>query len=138
MISFDSNLPGFSLMNKAVYRNWIKQVIAHEAKTVGDIYYIFLSDDDLLIINQQYLNHHNYTDIITFPLSESDDTIRGEIYISIDRVQENSKLNRIVFEKELSRVIIHGVLHLLGYDDHSTEEKKIMRRKEDYYINLLP
>ena len=114
------------------------QVIRKEGKTAGDIHYVFLSDDDLLTINEQYLDHHDYTDIITFPLSESENIIRGEIYISIPRVKENSELNGTGFQKELSRVIVHGVLHLLGYDDHTDEEKQIMRSKEDYYINLLP
>jgi len=138
MIIFDSNLAGFDLSNKSDLKNWLVQVIRKEGKTAGDIHYVFLSDDDLLKINEQYLDHHDYTDIITFPLSESENIIRGEIYISVHRVKENSELNGIDFRKELSRVIVHGVLHLLGYDDHTDEEKRIMRSKEDYYINLLP
>lgn len=138
MIIFDSNLAGFDLNNKSDFKNWLMQVILKEGKTAGDIHYVFLSDDDLLKINEQYLDHHDYTDIITFPLSESESIIRGEIYISIPRVKENSELNGTGFRKELSRVIVHGVLHLLGYDDHTDEEKQIMRSKEDYYINLLP
>jgi len=138
MIIFDSNLAGFDLSNKSDLKNWLVQVIRKEGKTAGDIHYVFLSDDDLLKINEQYLDHHDYTDIITFPLSESENIIRGEIYISVHRVKENSELNGTGFRKELSRVIVHGVLHLLGYDDHTDEEKRIMRSKEDYYINLLP
>ncbi len=138
MIIFNSKLPGFDLDDKSKIKEWLKQVIQTEGKTTGDIHYVFLSDEELLKINQQYLNHHDYTDIITFPLSESEEIIRGEIYISIDRVKENCKINNNAFHVELARVVVHGVLHLLGYDDHSEEEKRTMRSKEDYYINLLP
>jgi len=138
MIIFNSKLPGFDLDDKSKFKNWLKQVIQTEGKTIGDIHYVFLSDEELLKINQQYLNHHDYTDIITFPLSESEEIIRGEIYISVDRVKENCEINNSTFQVEMSRVIVHGVLHLLGYDDHSEEEKRTMRSKEDYYINLLP
>ncbi len=89
-------------------------------------------------INMKYLKHDTLTDIITFPLSSNSNIISGEIYISIDRVKENSLMFKTAFEKELSRVVVHGVLHLLGYDDHSEEDILEMRKKEDYYLSLLP
>ncbi len=138
MISFDSNYDGFDLENKSIFQTWLKDVITQEGKTPGDIHYIFLSDSGLLEINKQFLNHHDYTDIITFPLSESEQIIRGEIYISLDRVKENASLNNVNFSQEIARVLVHGVLHMLGYNDHTKEEKNEMRSKEDYYLNLLP
>jgi len=138
MISFDSNYNGFDLENKPIFQKWLKDVITQEGKTPGDIHYIFLSDSGLLEINQQFLNHHDYTDIITFPLSESEQIIRGEIYISLDRVKENALLNNVNFYQEFARVLVHGVLHLLDYNDHTKEEKHEMRSKENYYLNLLP
>ena len=138
MISFDSNYNGFDLENKPIFQTWLKDVITQEGKTPGDIHYIFLSDSGLLEINQQFLNHHDYTDIITFPLSESEQIIRGEIYISLDRVKENALLNNVNFYQEFARVLVHGVLHLLDYNDHTKEEKHEMRSKENYYLNLLP
>ena len=138
MISFDSNYDGFDLENKSIFQTWLKDVITQEGKTPGDIHYIFLSDSGLLEINKQFLNHHDFTDIITFPLSESEQIIRGEIYISLDRVKENASLNNVNFYEEIARVLVHGVLHLLGYNDHTKEEKNEMRSKEDYYLNLLP
>jgi rRNA maturation RNase YbeY len=138
MISFDSDYDEFDLENKSIFQKWLKDVITQEGKTPGDIHYIFLTDSGLLEINQQFLNHHDYTDIITFPLSESEQIIRGEIYISLDRVKENALLNNVNFYQEFARVLVHGVLHLLDYNDHTKEEKHQMRSKENYYLNLLP
>ena len=137
MISFDSKLNGFVLPDPPLFKTWLKEVIKTEGKKTGNIYYAFLSDEQLLEINKNYLQHNFYTDIITFPLSNSNEIISGDIFISIDRVKENAVQNKVDFENELKRVMVHGVLHLLGYDDHSDEEKKIMRSKEDYYINLF-
>jgi rRNA maturation RNase YbeY len=104
----------------------------------GEIHYVFCDDTYLLSINEQYLNHHDFTDIITFSLSEVASVIRGEIFISVERVNENATINGVGFGIELARVLVHGVLHLVGYDDHTMEEKSLMRSKENYYINLLP
>ncbi len=123
-------LPDFSL--------WITNVINNEGFKVGDINYIFCDDSYLYDMNMKYLKHDTLTDIITFPLSSNSNIISGEIYISIDRVKENSLMFKTAFEKELSRVVVHGVLHLLGYDDHSEEDILEMRKKEDYYLSLLP
>jgi len=91
----------------------------------------------LLKLNQQYLNHDTLTDILTFTLSNSSLSIVSEIYISIDRVQENANEMKIDFTKELYRVMIHGILHLCGYKDHTEEEKRIMRQKEDFYLQQI-
>lgn len=99
--------------------------------------FIFCKDDYLLRLNQQYLGHDTYTDILTFNLSSKEKSIISEIYISVDRVNDNAGTLKISFALELFRVMIHGILHLCGYSDHSIQEKKIMREKEDYYLNKL-
>lgn len=137
MITFHSDYAGFELKNRSGYKNWLKSVIVKEGLTLGEINYIFCTDSSLLEINEEFLDHHDYTDVITFSLSEITNIIRGEIYISVDRVKENSEINRVSFNRELSRVLVHGVLHLVGFNDHTIQEKKIMRYKEDYYLDLL-
>ena len=121
---------------KSHYKKWLKEVIISEQKKTGEIQYILCDDNHLLNINKTYLNHDTLTDIITFPTSDNNIIISGEIYISIDRVIENSNTHSTSFSNELSRVLVHGVLHLLGYDDHNPSDKKIMRSKEDYYLLL--
>ncbi len=138
MINFTYNYEKFKLKDEKIYSSWLHGVIEAEGFLPGEIHYVFCTDTSLLSINEQYLDHHDYTDIITFSLSEVPKIIRGEIYISVDRVKENATLNDVLFEKELARVLVHGVLHLVGYDDHTEDEKTIMRTKEDYYIDLLP
>ena len=141
MISFKSIKAGFEIKEPAFFRNWLKEVILKETeKKVGDIQYIFCNDNYLLNINMQFLNHDTLTDIITFPSQENTEKkiITGEIYISIDRISENKTLFKNEFNKELSRIMVHGLLHLLGYNDGTPEEKLVMRQKEDYYLNLQP
>jgi rRNA maturation RNase YbeY len=126
----------FLLKNKRKINKWIYSSIQSEDEKPGAINYIFCSDNYLLKLNQKYLNHNNYTDIITF---ENDDRfISGDIFISVDRVTENARELDLQFEEELHRVMIHGVLHLIGYKDKSEEEKRLMTKKEDYYLSLLP
>ncbi len=120
------------------YFPWIKRSVQEENHQTGDLFYHFCSDDFLLKINRSYLQHDYLTDIITFPLSTQPEIISGEIFISIDRVRENASALQTAFEQEFARVLIHGVLHLLGYDDQTDEEKLQMRAKEDYYLSLLP
>jgi rRNA maturation RNase YbeY len=138
MISFNlHNIPGrqFSLSHtKAI----INHAIRTEGKTPGEVVYVLCDDPFLLEINLQFLQHDTLTDIVTFPTSGSDDVVSGEIYISIDRVEENAKELNVDFSQELNRVAVHGVLHLLGYEDRTAEQKAEMRAKEDYYINLPP
>ncbi len=136
MISFNVQKKGFSLINSIQKKEWLKKSIQIEGKVTGEINFVFCDDDYLVKINYKYLKHNTLTDIITFPNSNSSSVISGDIYISIDRVNENAIGLNIKFETELARVLIHGVLHLVGYNDHSNEEKRQMRSKEDYYLNL--
>lgn len=123
-------------IQKRKIANWIKETITSEGKTPGDISFIFCSDDYLLEINKQYLNHDYFTDIITFDYVENN-LISGDIFISCDRVKENALEYKTGFTDELSRVIIHGVLHLLGYKDKSEKDKLLMTQKEDFYLEVL-
>ncbi len=138
MITFTYKYEGFKLEDEKKYTSWLKNVMETEGFIPGEIHYVFCDDTYLLSINEQYLNHHDFTDIITFSLSEVASVIRGEIFISVERVNENATINGVGFGIELARVLVHGVLHLVGYDDHTMEEKSLMRSKENYYINLLP
>lgn len=115
---------------------WIRTVIVSEGKSLGDISFIFCSDDYLLEVNKKYLQHDFYTDIITFDYVDGS-LINGDIFISKDRVLENAREYSTSFRDELNRVLVHGVLHLLGYKDKSKREKALMTEKEDYYLNLL-
>lgn len=112
-------------------RDWIVGVAAGCGYGVGELYYYFCSDEALLDINQRRLGHDFYTDIVTFPLTDSGDVISSEFCISLDRIAENSLNFGRSFESELLRVIIHGMLHLIGYDDHTDEERSRMREKEE-------
>lgn len=111
---------------------FIQQLFKKEKSKLSSIQYIFCSDEYLLEINRQYLNHDYFTDIITFNLGEKE--IVGEVYISIDRIKDNAITYKTSYKKELHRVIFHGALHLCGYKDKLNEEKKIMRAKEDRYL----
>lgn len=116
--------------------NWIKETILSEGKILGDISFIFCSDNYLLEVNRKFLNHDYFTDIITFDYVEND-IISGDIFISCDRVAENALEFKAGFDNELLRIIIHGVLHLLGYKDKIRKDKKLMTQKEDFYLNVL-
>ncbi len=116
-------------------RLWINHVVCDLGNVVGDIAYVFCSDDYILDINKQYLNHDYFTDIITFNYNEGS-MISGDIFISIDTVGSNAlDFSGGDFDKELNRVIIHGVLHLCGFNDKTEEEKKIMTNKENWALN---
>ncbi|MDF2432917.1 MAG: putative rRNA maturation factor [Mucilaginibacter sp.] len=125
----------YKLKNKTAVRQWITETIQAEGFKLKELTYIFCSDNYLLQINQQYLNHDTYTDIITFDNSELEKVIVGDIFISIDRIRENSLQFNITEANELHRVIIHGALHLLGYKDKTPADKKKMTFKEDFYLN---
>jgi probable rRNA maturation factor len=116
---------------------WIQQAITKEKKQLYQLNYVFCSDDYLHQINQQYLNHRSLTDIITFDNSEGSGKLEGDIFISIDRVKENSQIFLVPFDIELRRVIIHGALHLIGYSDKTEQAKAVMRKKEDAYLSLF-
>ena len=138
MISFSIQAKDFQINNTAEKKEWLKKSIRAEGKITGEINYIFCNDAFLSEINLKYLKHNTLTDIITFSNSNNPSIISGDIYISVERVQDNARTLKSDFEKELSRVIIHGVLHLIGYDDHTSSEKQQMRAKEDYYLLLQP
>ena len=136
LINFHSEDVDFHLVNEKKTIKWIKDSIKNETKIVGEISYIFCSDEYLHKMNLEYLNHNSFTDIITFDYTEGNN-VSGDIFISIDRVKENAVKFKTIFENELSRVIIHGVLHLIGYKDKSIQDKEQMRSKEDFYLTLL-
>lgn len=131
--SEDLAVPKFQ---KRKITRWIKETITSEGKTLGDISFIFCSDTYLLEVNKQYLNHDYFTDIITFDYVEGN-LISGDIFISCDRVKENAAEFKTGFDNELFRIIIHGVLHLLGYKDKSKKDKLLMTEKEDLYLKVL-
>jgi len=134
-ITFHIEDISYTVKNKNHIKSVIKTAIADEAKKLGEIAFICCSDDYLHKINQEYLKHDTFTDIITFDYCEND-VVSGDIFISIERVKENAiKFNQNI-ENELFRIIIHGVLHLLGYKDKSPNDKKIMTDKEDFYLTL--
>jgi len=135
MIEFCYETP-FSLKNEEEVRSWINTVVEGENKTVHELVYVFCDDERLLELNREYLDHDTYTDILTFPYSESDG-IQADIFISIPRVLENAKRYNIVVEEELRRVMIHGVLHLVGYNDHSEDEKIKMRELEESKLKMF-
>ena len=116
---------------------WIGEVVEKYSKTVGELYYYFCSDEKLLEINRERLGHDFYTDIVTFPLTDCETVLSSEFCISIDRIKENAETFGRSFKSELHRVIIHGVLHLIGFDDHTEEDEKEMREKEEEALKLL-
>lgn len=135
--SFTKEDAKFTFRYKHLIINWLDKSVRKEKKKSGDLTFIFCSDKRLLAINKQFLQHNFYTDIITFDYSQ-DNTISGDIFISIDRVKENALHYETTFQNELKRVMIHGVLHLCGYKDKTKAQKKQMREKEDYYLSLWP
>ena len=134
MITFNYETD-FELTTKAKIADWVSKSIVNEAFKEGDINYIFCDDDYLLDINVKHLKHNELTDIISFDYSLGK-ILSGDIFISIDRVRENSLKFKVNFDDELQRVIIHGILHFCGYKDKSKEDKGLMRKKEDYYLSL--
>ena len=126
----------FQLTRKLLHKRWLAALAAHEGFKIGEVNYIFCDDDYLLKINLAYLNHDTLTDIITFDYVEGK-LLNGDIFISIERVRENSKLFSVSFEQELLRVLSHGLLHLCGYKEKSDEEAVVMRGKEDFAIQLF-
>ncbi|MEZ4916802.1 MAG: rRNA maturation RNase YbeY [Chitinophagales bacterium] len=126
----------FNFSNDLIYAKGLLCVLNKELKLKEiSINVVLLSDDGLLQINKEYLNHDYYTDIITFPLEQNNEVLEAELYISIDRIEDNAKTNSVDFLVEFKRVLVHGVLHLCGYNDKTNEEIKTMRQKEDYYLS---
>lgn len=135
MISFHKLGLDFQPKKKNSLRKWINAIAEQEKHTIGNINYVFCSEDELLKLNTQYLKHKSHTDIITFDYSDKN-KISGDIFISVERVTENAKKYNTTFDDELHRVLIHGILHLCGYKDKTDEQEKIMRKKEDKALLL--
>ena len=135
MIRYYTEGTDFKLQGKTANNRWLRFVAEAEAKRLGDINIIFCSDPYLLDVNIKYLGHDYFTDIITFDYVEGD-LLSGDLFISIDTVRSNAEYYGASFPVELRRVMVHGLLHLIGYEDHTKEEQKVMRSKEDYYLSL--
>ena len=137
VINFFTEEISYVLKNKRKIRAWIAASISTEGYALDELNFIFCGDEYLLRINQQYLKHDTYTDVITFDNSEAPNTVSGDIFISIDRIRENAGLYGHVLQAELCRVMIHGTLHLLGYKDKSKSDKKRMTEKENEHLAQL-
>ena len=137
MIRYFTEDIDFAFKGKLVHSAWLKAVSEEESRRPGQISVIFCSDPYLLEINRKYLGHDYYTDIITFDYSEGD-TISGDLFISVDTVRSNAEYYSADFKDELDRVIVHGVLHLIGYDDHTDEQSAEMRARENHYLERRP
>lgn len=135
MVSYFLQDIDFVFKHKRLNNFWLKLVAESEIKKLGNINIIFCSDNYILDVNVKYLGHDYFTDIITFDYCEKD-ILSGDLFISIDTVRDNAEFYKTEFNDELNRVIVHGLLHLIGYDDHTPEEQKIMREKENYYLEL--
>ena len=135
MISYFFEDIDFLFKGKTLNNRWLKLVAESEIRRLGQINIIFCSDNYILDVNQRYLQHDYFTDIITFDYCEGD-RLSGDLFISVDTVRENAIEYGTEFNDELNRVMVHGVLHLIGYDDHCDEDIAMMRKKEDYYLSL--
>ena len=125
----------FELKQKLQNNRWLKMVAGSEMRRIGAINIIFCSDNYILDVNMKYLQHDYFTDIITFDYCEKD-ILSGDLFISIDSVRENAQFYGTDFVDELNRVMVHGLLHLIGYDDHKEEDIAVMRQKENYYLQM--
>ena len=133
MVRYFNEDISFNFKQRLLNNRWLKFVAGSEMKRLGNINIIFCSDNYILDVNMKYLQHDYFTDIITFDYC-SGDFLSGDLFISVDSVRENAILYGTEFRDEIDRVIVHGVLHLIGYDDHSEQEQKMMREKENYYL----
>jgi probable rRNA maturation factor len=136
MIKFINHDRKLTIAGKTILKSSLVKLFRREKQQPGEIQYVFCSDEYLLEINKQFLQHNYFTDIITFDLSSSD-SIDAEIYISIDRVKENAKSFGVSYKQEVKRVIIHGALHLCGYRDKTKGEITLMREKESEYLRIF-
>ncbi len=134
-INFQFEDAEFQFSDLKKVENWINQTIETEKCFTGNVTYIFCSDNYLLDVNRKYLNHDYFTDVITFDYVKNG-KISGDIFISVDRITENAKIFNVSRENELLRVMIHGVLHLIGYDDQTDEQEAEIHSKEDFYLNI--
>ena len=135
MVSYFTQDTSFVFKGKRLNNSWLKMVAGSEIRRLGDLSIIFCSDNYILDVNMKFLSHDYFTDIITFDYCEGK-TLSGDLFISIDSVRENASFYGSEFSDELNRVIVHGLLHLIGYDDHNENDRKIMREKENYYLEI--
>jgi rRNA maturation RNase YbeY len=136
LINFFNEDVAYTLKQKIVVRHWINTTIIQEGYQLKELNFIFCSDTYLLNINQQYLRHNTFTDIVTFDNSDEPKKILGDVFISTDRIKENAQTFNVTEADETHRVIIHGTLHLLGYKDKSKADKALMTQKEDHYLSV--
>ncbi len=136
-ILFQNKYPSKNIPIHKLTSSWLLKAIEEENYVFGKLSYTFLKDAELHKINMEFLDHDTYTDIITFDYNRGN-MIIGEIYMSLDMIQENSIKNKVSFEDEFNRILIHGLLHLLGYKDKDPDDKILMTQKEDYYLSLQP
>lgn len=137
MISFQAEEVKFPISSRQLYKRWLKSLAEKYGKKMGDLNYLFLTDEGLLHYNQSYLQHDTYTDIITFDTSESEQMLEGDILISVDRVADNATKYGVSFEQELRRVMAHGVLHLCGFLDKTEAQSQAMRKAEEEALFLF-
>ena len=137
MISYYNEDIVFRFKGRALNNRWLRMVAESEIRRVGDLSIIFCSDNYILDVNMRYLQHDYFTDIITFDYCEGN-VLSGDLFISVDSVRENASFYGVEFADELNRVIVHGLLHLIGYDDHTEEDIAVMRAKENYYLSQRP
>lgn len=135
-ITFQNQDLRFNLKNRQAIRSWLIHEISRKRKRCGDLNFVFTTDEALFKVNVEFLNHHTYTDIITFDSCEGD-LVNGDIMISIDRVRDNAAKFAVTFDEELHRVLVHGVLHLCGYKDKTRDEAALMRKLEGQALRRL-
>ena len=135
MISYHFENTDFVFRERDLNNRWLRTVAESEMKRIGNIAIIFCSDGYLLDVNRKYLGHDYFTDIITFDYCEGE-RLSGDLFISVDSVRENAIEYGTEFGNELNRVMVHGLLHLIGYDDHTEEDVKTMREKENHYLEI--
>jgi len=126
----------YNLKHKRRIREWIMKTTENEEHTIGTLNYILTNDSILVQLNKEYLRHFTLTDIITFDLSEREGELSGDIYISVDRARENAKDFKVSLNNEIKRLMVHGILHLMGFKDKTREEREQMRTKEEFYLSL--
>ena len=135
MITFQ-NTSKFKVKDLRKKKLWLNSISNNEGKEIESLSFLFVDDEEMLKYNKKYLKHESYTDVITFD-SSADKKIAGDIIISLERVNNNAKFYQVSYNYELQRVMAHGLLHLLGYNDKNKEEKKIIRKKENYYLDNI-
>ena len=136
MIKFENIDIEFPQLNQRLAKEWIDEFVASYGRKIGELYYLFCSDEYLLDFNQKRMNHDFYTDIVTFPLNDCSEYLSGEFYISIDRIRDNAQQLGKPFDEEFHRVLAHGVLHLIGFDDKTASAAAEMRKQEEKCLKM--